>query len=175
MSFKIYNLIRDKGVKSYEKIIVDEIRARFDKDIKRFSNLEMGQVSTIDSSLVLDMISNNIARQHPDAVEMCDIGCGAGNFTLKVLQLLPKLSCTLIDLSEPMLEKAKERIKEYNGTNPKVIQNDIRNVELPEEHYDFIIAAAVLHHLRTKKEWFNLLKYDFSISEVKREHFGFGI
>lgn len=112
-------------------------RERFDKDVERFSSLETGQVSTIDSALVLNMISQNIALHHQDAVEMCDIGCGAGNFTLKVLQLLPHINSTLIDLSKQMLKKAKARIEKYNGTNPKVIQDDIRNVELTEMHYDF--------------------------------------
>ena len=107
------------------------------------------------------MISQNIALHHQDAVEMCDIGCGAGNFTLKILQLLPNLNCTLIDLSEQMLKKAKARVKEYNGANLIVLQNDIRDVELTEMHFDFVIASAVLHHLRTKKEWFNILNKIF--------------
>lgn len=138
------------------KSTVDEIRARFDKDVERFSSLQSGQASTIDAALVLEMISQNIVKQHPDATDMCDIGCGAGNFTLKVLQSLPKLNCTMIDLSRPMLKKAEERIKEY-GAAVKIIQDDIRNIILSESSFDFVIAAAVLHHLRTKREWLDIL------------------
>ena len=33
------------------------------------------------------------------------------------------------------------------------MQADIRQIELPAEHYDVAVAAAVLHHLRTEGEW----------------------
>jgi tRNA (cmo5U34)-methyltransferase len=33
------------------------------------------------------------------------------------------------------------------------IQGDIRQVRLPDEEYDIVLAAAVLHHLRTDDEW----------------------
>jgi len=40
-----------------------------------------------------------------------DIGCGAGNYTLKMLTKVANLNCTLVDLSEPMVEKTKSRVK----------------------------------------------------------------
>jgi tRNA (cmo5U34)-methyltransferase len=33
------------------------------------------------------------------------------------------------------------------------VQGDIREVELPEGQFDIVLAAAVLHHLRTDQEW----------------------
>ena len=37
------------------KSTVDEIRERFDNDVERFSDLEQGQVASIDSPLHLDL------------------------------------------------------------------------------------------------------------------------
>ncbi len=140
------------------KNTTDEIRKRFDADVERFSNLETGQTATMDAALVLGLIENCISAMHPDAKHVCDIGCGAGNFTLRILRQIPDISCTLIDLSGNMLARAQERIASAGGKIEKVYQEDIRNLELPSNHFDVIIAAAVLHHLRSQEEWGAVLK-----------------
>src|SRR5712691_11615366 len=61
----------------------EEIRARFDKDVDRFSNLETGQSATIDAPLAMELIAQAAARSTPQATALIDIGCGAGNLSLK--------------------------------------------------------------------------------------------
>lgn len=39
-----------------------------------------------------------------------DVGCGAGNNTLKLAQLTPDFDSHLLDLSRPMLDRAAERV-----------------------------------------------------------------
>lgn len=136
-----------------EKSTVEEIRARFDADVERFSNLETGQTATIDAALVLDLVTAAAAAVTPHARASLDIGCGAGNYTLKLLERLPGLDVTLIDLSRPMLDRAIERITPRTTGRVTTLQTDIRNVDLGEAQYDVILAAAVLHHLRTDDEW----------------------
>ncbi|PRX25127.1 tRNA (cmo5U34)-methyltransferase [Orenia metallireducens] len=140
------------------KMTVNEIRSRFDNEVDRFSNLETGQTSTVDSALVLEMIANTIAKTNPNANYICDIGCGGGNFTLKVLENFPTLESTIIDLSMNMLNRAKERIESTGGTVEQLLQGDIRELKLCKQHYDIVIAAAVLHHLRNRAEWNKVLK-----------------
>ncbi len=82
-----------------EKSTPDEIRERFDNDVERFSNLETGQKATIDASLQMDLIASSAPYVNQDARKILDIGCGAGNYTIKVLQKISDLDCTLIDLS----------------------------------------------------------------------------
>jgi tRNA (cmo5U34)-methyltransferase len=135
------------------KASVEEIRDRFDRDVERFSNLETGQTATVDAVLALDLIAHGAARATPAARAMLDIGCGAGNFTLKVLERLPNLDCTLIDLSAKMLVRASERVTATTTGRVSVIQNDVRSVDLAEASFDVIVAAAVLHHLRDESEW----------------------
>lgn len=86
-----------------EKSSVEEIRERFDHDVERFSNLQSGQVSTVDAALSLELITEAAARLTPLATDLLDVGCGAGNYTLKMLSKRPGLHCTLLDLSRPML------------------------------------------------------------------------
>ncbi len=130
------------------KSTVDEIRARFDADVERFSNLETGQSATVDAPLALDLISHAAAASCPQARRLLDVGCGAGNFSLKILERLPGLEVTLVDLSLPMLTRAQERVP-----GARVLQGDIRALDLGEATFDVIVAAAVLHHLRTDAEW----------------------
>src|SRR5262249_14337519 len=89
----------------------------------------------------------------PQARQILDVGCGAGNYTLKLLERLPNLDATLIDLSQPMLDRAKERVGRATAGRTTTIRSDIREVELPDGQFDIVLAAAVLHHLRTDQEW----------------------
>jgi len=127
----------------------EQIRARFDKDVERFSNLETGQSATIDAPLAMELIAQAAARSTPHAAELVDIGCGAGNLSLKLRECLPQLNVTLIDLSQPMLTRAAERL----GGGHRTIQGDIREVPLEPESFDIAVGAAVFHHLRGEDEW----------------------
>src|SRR5690554_1326228 len=95
-----------------QKSTPEEIRERFDADVERFSNLETGQSATIYASLVLDLIVGAARAANSKARRSLDVGSGAGNFTLKLLEVFPELDVDLVDLSQPMLERAAERLQE---------------------------------------------------------------
>ncbi|MDQ6675944.1 MAG: class I SAM-dependent methyltransferase [Acidobacteriota bacterium] len=130
-----------------------EIRARFDADVERFSNLETGQTATVDAALALELVARAAAVSTPHAKSVLDLGCGAGNFTLKLLEHLPALSCTLVDLSLPMLARARERVAAVTSSSVETLQGDLRELGLGTARHDIILAAAVLHHLREEHEW----------------------
>jgi tRNA (cmo5U34)-methyltransferase len=136
-----------------DKSTIDEIRERFDNDVERFSDLDTGQVTTIDAKLTLELITEAARRINPSAQHLLDIGCGAGNYTLTMLSKMPSLECTLVDLSQPMLDRALQRVSAVTTRPVVILQGDIRTIELPANHYDIILAGAVLHHLRDDKDW----------------------
>ena len=136
-----------------QKSTVAQIRQRFDNDVERFANLQTGQSSTVDAPLALELITSAAAVTNPDARHFLDVGCGAGNYSLKLLEKLPNLDATLIDLSQPMLARAKERIQAVSNGRIHTHQSDMRELELGEGQFDIIMAAAVLHHLREEAEW----------------------
>jgi tRNA (cmo5U34)-methyltransferase len=135
------------------KSTVDEIRQRFDADVERFSNLETGQSATVDAPLAMSLVAEAAAATTPHARHVLDVGCGAGNYTLKLLESLPNLDATLIDLSQPMLDRARERVSRATSGRITTVQVDIREAKLPDGGFDIVLAAAVLHHLRTDQEW----------------------
>lgn len=76
--------------------------------------------------------------------EILDIGSGTGLFSAFVLQKYPKARFTLIDLSEKMLDMAKERFKDK--PNFQYIAADYTQFNFTKK-YDIIISALSIHHL----------------------------
>jgi len=139
------------------KSTVQQIRERFDKDVERFSNLETGQSAQMDSPVALELVTLAASATTPHATAVLDVGCGAGNFTLKLLQRLGHLDVTLIDLSRPMLDRAVQRVSAATNRQVTALQGDIRELPLGEARFDIIVAASVLHHLREDSEWQSVL------------------
>lgn len=135
------------------KSSIEEIKNRFDNDVDRFSNLETGQTATMDAPLAMDLITRAAAASTGTIKRVLDIGCGAGNNTIKLSQYISPFDCDLVDLSQPMLQRARARIAKVNTGRIDLFQGDFRVVDLPEERYDVILAAAVLHHLRDDRDW----------------------
>lgn len=147
-----------------QKSSIDEIKRRFDHDVERFSNLETGQTATIDAPLAMELIAQAACRSVKSVRKVLDIGCGAGNNTLKLAQYTSPFDCDLVDLSRPMLERARERIKAVNGGAIRLLQGDFRDIDLPDQGYDVILAAAVLHHLRDDQDWISTFEKLYRIT-----------
>jgi len=131
----------------------DSIRRNFDQQVERFSNLETGQATAIDSPLCMELVARSAALLNPEAKRVMDLGCGGGNYAVKITSFLPDVDCTLIDLSANMLEKAEERVAANISGKVLAIQGDYREIPLEENAYDVITAGTTLHHLREDQEW----------------------
>ncbi len=138
------------------KSSLEEIRTRFDKDVERFSDLNTGQQTVPDAGLMLELCTSAAAAATPRAKTVLDIGCGAGNFTLKLLEKLPGPDCRLVDLSQPMLNRAEERISAVSKAKVFTTRTDILSLDCAEESTDIILAGAVLHHLREEEAWMKM-------------------
>lgn len=136
------------------KSSVDAIRARFDHDVERFSNLDTGQSATIDAPLAMALITEAAVASTTPIRRVLDIGCGAGNNTIRLREVLgTNFAADLLDLSVPMLVRAKQRVATVNAGVIQMIQADFRDANLKAGSYDVILAAAVLHHLRDEADW----------------------
>lgn len=136
------------------KSTTDEIRHRFDNDVERFSQLETGQAATIDAPLAMELITAAAVASTDPIQRVLDIGCGAGNNTIKLRQSTGSdFDVDLVDLSRPMLDRAEERISKVNSGSIILHHEDFRTADLPEESFNVILAAAVLHHLRDTSDW----------------------
>ncbi len=137
----------------HEKSTTEQIRQRFDADVERFSKLETGQQATMDAPMILDVVSRSAACHVRPHETLLDLGCGAGNFTLRVLSQVSPLDCVLVDLSRPMLERAAQRVKAATSGSVQTIQSDMRLLSFEPASFDMILAGQVLHHLREDDQW----------------------
>ena len=136
-----------------QKSSPDAIRNNFDQQVEQFSNLETGQTTAIDSPLCMELVARSAALLNPNAKRIMDLGCGGGNYAVKITSFLPDVDCTLIDLSDNMLAKAEERVAANITGKVLAIQGDYREIPLEENAYDVITAGTTLHHLREDEEW----------------------
>ncbi|MDR2113024.1 MAG: class I SAM-dependent methyltransferase [Candidatus Accumulibacter sp.] len=136
------------------KATLAEIERRFDNDVERFSDLDTGQTATIDAPLAMELITEAALAVTPVIGKALDIGCGAGNNTIKLLRAhAGSFDCDLNDLSRPMLDRARQRVARETAGKITLIQGDFRTARLTPGSYDVILAAAVLHHLRDDRDW----------------------
>lgn len=73
-----------------------------------------------------------------------DLGAGTGLFSDLVLQKYPQAKITLVDISDKMLDIAKERFN--NNSNIQILCQDFTNLEA-ENKYDAVISSLAIHHL----------------------------
>lgn len=78
------------------KSTIKEIEERFDNDVERFSKLETGQQTTLDATFNMELITEAIARHYPHHTSVLDIGCGAGNYSVKLAHKKPDINVTLV-------------------------------------------------------------------------------
>ncbi len=135
------------------KSTVEEIRQRFTAEADCYTNLETGQVSAVDSPLAMNLVAEAAAVTTPHATHLLDVGCGGANYTLKLLERMPHLNVTLVDLTQAMLDLAAPRVRPRTTGQVETIQADVRDMDVGREKFDIILASAVLHHLRSEEEW----------------------
>lgn len=137
-----------------------QIRARFDADVERFSNLDTGQQAQMDAPRMMRLVAECAAASCAVPKAVLDLGSGAGNYTLKLLQQYANRpgfappQVTLVDLSRPMLDRAAERLEQaHPGMAIETIHGDIRDFAAEPDTFDLALAAQCLHHLRGDEEW----------------------
>lgn len=136
-----------------DKSTVEEIRKRFDGEVERFSNLATGQQASVDAPLILELVAEAAGAHLRAGDTVLDLGCGAGNYTLRILQQVQPLACHLVDLSGRMLERARQRLQAAGQPDVHLYQTDFRRLELAPRSVNAIVAAATLHHLRDDEDW----------------------
>ena len=96
-------------------------------------------------------------------LKVLDLGTGPGFFTI-ILEELGYTTITGIDVSEKMLEVARENIKTYGKKNSSIqlIQMDAQKLEFNSESFDIIVSRNLTWNLEKPQqaysEWLRVLK-----------------
>jgi len=77
-----------------------------------------------------------------------DIGSGAGNSVIPLLELCPNSFVIAADLSVELLVLLREALQERGlGHRCGLLQLNVEELDFEESSFDIVVGAAVLHHL----------------------------
>ncbi|SFK63117.1 Methyltransferase domain-containing protein, partial [Sphingomonas sp. NFR04] len=85
------------------------------------------------------MLLDNVTTEPAQAV--LDIGCGTGAITLALADRLgPSAHCTGVDVSEVMLDRARQRALATGAHNVRFIAGDVQRHRFPSDTFDAVVS-----------------------------------
>ena len=97
----------------------------------------------IDRTFVEHALSLGVAEGHA-----LDIGTGPGVIPIMLAARVPGLRLTGVDLSEPMLQKAREAAEEAGVADRLDFRvGDAKSLPFSEQSFDLVLCNSLLHHL----------------------------
>ena len=105
----------------------------------------------IDRTFVEHALSLGVAEGHA-----LDIGTGPGVIPIMLAARVPRLRLTGVDLSEPMLQKARIAAEDAGVADRLDFRvGDAGSLPFPERSFDLVLCNSVLHHLSAPLALFN--------------------
>ena len=100
------------------------------------------------------MMAAVVPFDREQAINVLDIGTGQGNIAALVLDAFPNARAVGLDVSEPMMQIALERMAAY-GDRFRYKLGDFVDGDLPGDlggPFDVVVASRSIHHLPTEKK-----------------------
>ena len=98
-------------------------------------------------------------RDISENCEILDYGCGVGSFVERIIKYGPK-KITGIDISEVSIDKAKKKVKNFEGDIVFKVDN-CEKTSFKNDSFDIVYGTGILHHLKISNcldEIFRILK-----------------
>lgn len=123
-----------------------DLKKHFNKEAEAFDEQVQKNIPCYNEMLtaLINAIPDN--KKNP---KILDLGCGTGNITQKVLTRFPDAKVTCLDLSENMIEIAKDKLSDYEKI--EYIVGDFTQMQI-ETKYDVILSSLALHHIPNDEE-----------------------
>jgi tRNA (cmo5U34)-methyltransferase len=119
------------------------MREAFDASAERYDQVRRQLIPCFDDFY---RTAVELAPFAPDApIRVLDLGAGTGLLAGFVLSAFPRARLTLVDVSEEMLARARDRFA-GRGSQVTFAAMDYARAEIPGEH-DLIVSALSIHHL----------------------------
>lgn len=119
----------------------EKIRTFFNEKIDTYEDVHKEYLKTKNE------LADNLDK---DAKNILDLGAGTGLELIHLFEKYPDSTVTVIDITENMLEKLKER--SFNN-HIKTICGDFFEVEFGN-NYDAVISTSALHHFKKEEKRF---------------------
>lgn len=118
-----------------------DVKEKFDENASEYDSQRRKLIPCFD-----DFYSTavSLAKTNNDKLDILDIGAGTGLLSSFIMEALPNTRLTLIDISEKMIEIAKNRLK--NKPAVTYIIDDYTKYKF-DETYDVVVSSLSIHHL----------------------------
>ncbi|MFA7074952.1 MAG: methyltransferase domain-containing protein [Endomicrobiaceae bacterium] len=134
------------------------IKEHFENEAKKFDELIVKLIPYYDE--MLNALINSVNFEKRKNVKILDLGCGTGNVSLKILNGFPKAEILCVDLSQNMIDIAKNKLSKYKNISFAV--GNIADFEF-KNTYDVILSSLAVHHLKTDEDKAKFYKMIFGI------------
>lgn len=122
-----------------------DLKTHFNEASEVYDNLVQKTIPKYDE--MIQALVNAIPEK--ENLRILDLGCGTGNITQKVKERFPDAKITCLDISDKMIEVAKEKLAEYD--NIEFVLGDFTIVDIIDD-YDAIISSLALHHIKDEND-----------------------
>jgi len=95
-----------------------------------------------------DFIQNFLKKNCKDK-RVLDCGCGEGRVSIFLAE--NGAEAFGIDISPETIKVAQKKAAERNLTKISFLVQDVENLKFPDNYFDIIVCAGILHHLDIKK------------------------
>jgi ubiquinone/menaquinone biosynthesis C-methylase UbiE len=111
--------------------------------------------------------------------KILDAGCGFGGTLITVLKTFPTAEGVGIDMSEPLLELARQTAEAENVSERVTFEEgDVQEMPYPDDSFDVVISTNVLHHVAAPLVMVNELERVLApggmlfIADIRRSRLG---
>ncbi len=101
---------------------------------------------------IMEALMDHIDLPRDARLSILDLGCGTGLLTALMARNFPNATFTVVDMSGEMIAATTDRMAAFPHT-VTAIESDIRELRLPENHFDLALAGFSLHHLDDPDKW----------------------
>ena len=141
--------------------LLEEIKHYWNHRYSGYSKVNQKELEGIQRERWKEQLKRLLAANQN--LKVLDIGTGPGFFSI-ILEELGYTTITAIDVSNKMLEVAKENIQQYGKEHSSIqlIQMDAQKLEFDSENFDIIVSRNLTWNLEKPQqaysEWLRVLK-----------------
>jgi tRNA (cmo5U34)-methyltransferase len=118
------------------------VKAEFDRAAKTYDSVRRLMIPCFDD--FYGTAVRMLQFDHGDAFDVLDLGAGTGLLSALLHEHFPKARLTLVDISDEMLARARDR---FAGEKDVQIAVSDYSVEPLPGRFDAIVSALSIHHL----------------------------
>lgn len=127
---------------------IDKSERFWDNVSKRFSNSNRTMRSP-----ALTTIKQNAYKYFTPTDKILDVGCGPGDLTFEIARKTQEVYAT--DISEGMIEAAKNKAFKQNINNIQFFRSDLNDISFQSASFDVITAFNMLQYVTVKQDLYN--------------------